>query len=357
MMASCKSLGRVAAIVVISIVCMAATVQAQERFDGATLRVATFGGAWRDIMDHELSPKFAALGGQLEFVTGSPQANFAKLVAGRGRAPFDVIEILDAQYPEYAAGKYLAQLDLTKIPNTKYLDPYQFNDRMIASWETQEGICYNVDKYKALGLTPPTTYKDLANPALAGHVMLPDLNSGGGLAGFAGFAYAAGGDEVNFMPGIALIKSIKGAKFWMQGDQMVLAFQSGDIYAGAAHAGWCLRSLQAGVPVQSVHPLIKPGVVGVAKDGRLGIVTTSQNIAAAHWFLNAYIDPDYQLAFAVADGVVPVSKPAVLKMGQDANFAKMLQLDPARIAHELRVDYSKVVLSDWADAWNHMITN
>ncbi len=328
---------------------------AEERFDGVTLRIATFGGPWREAMDKELSPRFAKLGGKLEFVTGSPQANFAKLVAGRGRAAFDVIEILDAQLPDYAQSNYLAAVDLAKIPNKQYLDSYQFNDKMIAIWSTEEGLCYNIDKFKALGLAPPTTYKDLAQPVLAGRVMIPDINSGGGLAGFGGFVHAAGGDEVDIKPGLALIKSIAGVKFWSQGDQVVIAFQAGDIYAAAAHAGWCQRANSDRVKVASVHPVIKDGVVGVSKDGWLGILSTSPNIAAAHWFLNAYIDADFQLAFAISTGVVPVNHVAMAKMGEDPVLARMLELDPKAIANELRIDYSKVNISDWNEQWNRMI--
>ncbi len=330
--------------------------RAEERYDGVTLRVATFGGPWRDLLDKQLSPRFAALGGKLEFVTGSPQANFAKLVAGRGRAPFDVVELLDAQVPDYDQGKYLAPIDLTKIPNKQYLEPYQYNDKMVASWLTQEALCYNTEKFKQLGLAPLTTYKDLAQPALAGHVMIPDINSGGGLAAFGGFAIAAGGSEANFMPGVEVIKSIKGVKFWTQGDQVTLAFQSGDIYAAAAHAGWCLRTKNAGVPVQSVHPVIKPGVVGVAKQGWLGIIATSKNIAASHWFIDQYLEAETQLAVALDEGVVPVNRLAIAKLGEDATLAQMLQLTPELISHELRIDYSKANISDWIDAWNRMIS-
>jgi putative spermidine/putrescine transport system substrate-binding protein len=328
---------------------------AAQRFDGVTLRIGTFGGLWRDTMDKELTPKFAAVGGKLEFVTGSPQTNFAKLVAGRGRAAMDVIELLDAQLGEVASSGYFADLDLAKIPNKQYLEPYQYSQSLIASWFTQESICYNVDKYKELALAPPKTYADLGNPALLGHVMIPDINSGGGLAAVGGFAYAAGGDETNISPGLELIRGLKALKFWSQGDQVVLAFQSGDILAAVAHSGWCLRARKTGSPVTTVHPFIKDGTVGVAKIGWLGIVKTSPNIAAAHWFLNEYLDASYQLAFSTTDGVVPVNRLAIAKMGEDPVVAEMLQLDPKAIAQELRIDYSKADLSVWNDQWNRIV--
>ena len=56
------------------------------QFDGVTLRVATWGGSWKENMVQAIVPKFEALGGKIEFVTGSRQANLAKLIAARGKA-------------------------------------------------------------------------------------------------------------------------------------------------------------------------------------------------------------------------------------------------------------------------------
>lgn len=335
--------------------CCAGAMAQEKRFDGVTLRVATYGGLWRDIMDKEITPKFVALGGKIEYVTGSPQANFAKLVAGRGRAPFDVMEVLDAQVGDFNEADFLAPIDLAKIPNKQFLKPFQYSPKLVAAWFTQEAICYNTEKYKELGLPAPKTYKDLANPALAGKVIIPDITSGGGLAAIGGFAAAAGGSEADIKPGLELINSLKTQKFWSQGDQVVLGFKSGDIYAAAVHAGWCLRAKKVGAPVMSVHPQIKPGVVGVAKDGWLGIMKSSSNVEAAHWFINEYLDAGYQLTFAVSGGVVPVNQKAIDKMGEDPVFAEMLQLKAADIEKELRIDYTKANLSEWNDLWGRTV--
>eukprot|EP01037_Dinobryon_pediforme_P004291 gene4291-4341_t len=328
---------------------LVAPATAQQRFDGVTLRIATFGGSWREVMDKDLGPRFAALGGKLEYVTGSPQVNFAKLVAGRGRAVFDVMEILDAQEADFASVDYLAPIDPKLVPNAQALDANQLRPKLLASWTTQEGICYDTQRYKALNLPAPTTYADLANPALAGRVMIPDLNSGGGLAAFGGLMHAAGGDEVNTAPGLALIRSLNTQKYWAQGDQLVVGLQSRDLAAGLSHGGWCLRARKAGAPVAFVLPKIKPGIAGVAKEGWLGIIKSSPNLAAAHWFINEYIEAGYQLAFAKSDGVLPVHPDALRQMAKDPEYADMMPLDPDIIRHELRIDYTKVVLPDWSD--------
>jgi len=186
--------------------------------------------------------------------------------------------------------------------------------------------------------------------------MIPDINSGGGLAAIGGFAYAAGGNEANIAPGLETDPQpedpeflVAGAIRWSWRSSRAISTRPLSIPDGAcARRRWALRSL-------AVHPVIKDGTIGVAKVGWLGIVKTSPNIAAAHWFLNQYLDFAYQLSFSVNNGVVPVNKLAITKMGEDAVFAEMLQLDPKDIAKELRLDYSKANLSEWSDQWNRIV--
>ena len=66
----------------VGIVSAVATSATAGEFDGVTLKVATWGGSWKENMEKVIVPKFEALGGKIEFVTGSPASSFAKLVAG-----------------------------------------------------------------------------------------------------------------------------------------------------------------------------------------------------------------------------------------------------------------------------------
>ena len=326
-------------------------------FEGVTLRVATWGGSWKENMITEIGPKFKSLGGELEFVTGSPQANLAKLIAARGKAPFDVMEVLDAQERDFFVDpEFLQKLDLDKIPNKMYLEDWQFNEWRIASWHTQETICYNQDKFAELGIDPPTTYSDLANPKLEGRLSIPDITSGGGLANFGAIAIAAGGDETNVKPGLDLITSLKALKFWSRGGETVTQFQSGDIYAAIVHAGWCVRARNAGVPVMTVHPRINDQHTGVHKYGWLVIMKNSEVADAANWFLNEYNDTAYQLVYASKSGVVPTNRAAIARLGEDPVLAEMLEIDPAKISNQLRIDYRKADIADWNDQWNRAVT-
>ena len=341
-----------------TILCAAPSAKAGQ-FDGVTLRVATWGGAWKKNFEDKIKPKFEAEGGELVFVTGSPQANLAKLIAARGRAPFDVMEILDAQEEDFKKGEFLQTLDLSKIPNVNNLESFQYNDQWVATWTTQEVICYNTEKFKELGISTPSTYTDLSHPKLEGRVMIPDITSGGGLANFGGLVYAAGGDEGNVKPGVELINKLKIRKFWSRGGQTVTEYQSGDIYASISHAGWCQRAAMAGVPVASVHPKINAEHTGVHKYGWMGIMKSTTDpkvIAAAHWFMNEYLDGDYQFYFAKNSGVAPVNKKGMALMGTDPMVSKFMTTNGDMLGKFLRIDYTKANISNWMDEWNRSIT-
>jgi putative spermidine/putrescine transport system substrate-binding protein len=333
-----------------------ATSSTAGEFDGVTLKVATWGGSWKKNIETKIVPKFEAMGGKIEFVTGSPQSNLAKLIAARGKAPFDVMEVLDAQQKDFfVTNDFIQKIDTASMPNRQYLEDWQYNDWRIASWHTQESICYNRDKFKELGLPTPKTYNDLSHPKLAGRLSIPDITSGGGLANVGAMARAAGGDETNIQPGLDMIKRLNALKFWSRGGEVVTQLQSGDVYAAVVHSGWCVRARNAGANVMTVHPQIGSNV-GVHKHGWLVIMKSSENVKAANWFLNEYNDADFQLEYARNSGVVPVNSKAISMLKSDPVLAEMLQLDPELIANELRVDYSKADISDWNDKWNRSVS-
>jgi hypothetical protein len=54
--------------------------------------------------------------------------------------------------------------------------------------------------------------------------------------------------------------------------------------------------------------------------------------------------------------VVPVNKKALSQLESDPVLAEMLQLDPKAIANHVRIDYTKVDISDWIDQWNRSVS-
>lgn len=328
-------------------------------FDGVTLRVATFGGPWRDDQAKIIVPKMEAMGAKVEFVIGSPQDNLAKIIAARGReAPFDIVEILDAQFDQVLEGGLIIPIDYNVVKNVDQIEPWQKHANAVANWTTQEVICYDKGKFAELGIPVPTTYKDLAHEKLAGRVMIPDITSGGGLANFAGITIAAGGNVQDVKPGLELIRSLKALKFWKAGGDVVTAFKSGDIYAAIAHAGWCLRAIKTvGANVTSVHPRIDANRTGVIKLGWLGVVKGTKNAAASMHYVNEFIAEEFQVAFAKNSGVWPVNKKSIQRLRtEDPVFVALNRIEAADINRMLRVDYKGVNINSWYDQWNRSVS-
>ena len=324
--------------------------------DGVTLRVGTWGGSWQKIQDDLIASKLRAMGAEVEFVKGSPSANLAKLIAARGaEPPFDVVEIIDATLPSMLEGDFLQPLDLSLIPNAQYINKDRVRKDVIATWVTEEGICYLPEKFKELGIDPPKTYADLANPKLEGRVMIPDFVSGGGLAAVSGFALSQGGSVDNIKPGLDLVKKIKGVQFWKKGAQALTGMKSGDIYAAVIHGGWCIRANNAGLKVATSFPVINKTTVGVAKQGWIGIVKGSKAAKAANIWINHFISADFQVPFAKSRGAMPENRLAAPKLKDDPVLNRLMILDPDKMDRMLRVDYSKVDVSSWSDQWSRAV--
>src|SRR5258706_13182486 len=111
--------------------CAVAPARAGE-FDGTTVRIATFGGKWRDVVDAYVGKAFEKEGGKIEYVLGQPANNMAKLIAARGQEPpFDIMETMDNFLPQLAAGNFTDEIDLLKVPNTAKLEPSMYDNTKV----------------------------------------------------------------------------------------------------------------------------------------------------------------------------------------------------------------------------------
>ena len=343
------------ALAALPLLALARRAAAQGRFAGATVRIGTFGGTNGETIRQAVGERFAAAGATLEFVTGSPQDNMAKVVAARRREPpMDAFEILGAQVPQVNALGLLAELDYAAIPNAAALDPAQRLPNMVAIWTTQEMIVVNGPALAERGIPMPTRLQDLADPRLRGRVMIPDISSGGGLEAVGAFALAAGGNEANIEPGLQLIRSIPDLRLWKAGGEVVTAFRSGDVWVAVAHAGWAVRTVYAGVPVTAV-PANLGAHVGLVKEGFMGIVRGSRQPALAAFYIDAYLDAATQNLMAVRTGTVPVHPAARAALADTAVLRDQMILDPARVAAMARLDFGRVDVATWNDRWNRVI--
>lgn len=325
------------------------------KFDGVTVKLATFGGRWRDIVDKHVTKPFEAEGGKIEYVLGQPAQNMAKLIAARGQAaPFDVYETMDNFLPSLADGGFVAPLDIKNIPNAADLVSRSYADaNKVMVWITQEGIVYNTEKFKELGIPKPNRYSDLLNPKLKGRVSLPDISAGGAIPAIVGIAHETGGNEANIDPALDLIAKIQAKSYWSSSSNLQTMLVNGDVWAAAAQAGNVQR-LKGQVPLGMSHIQVA-GKTGVLKQGYLVKIKGTKQSDAVDWIINQYLTLSMQIATSTEGGQVPVTKAALSELQKDTSLQDFLRLKPEEITSSYHIDYSKVDQAGYTQKWNRRI--
>lgn len=327
-------------------------VSAQEpRFEGVTLRLATWGGSWRDAVRDSVGQELEKRGAKMEYVIGNPADSLAKLIAARGRdVPFDVVDFGDSVKPQLVEGQFLEELNFANVPNAQGLQRDRYT---VAVWRDQTGIIYNVKKFEELGIPKPEQLKDLFHPKLVGRIAFPDINHSTAISGIVAFAIAAGSDESNIDPGLELIRQLKVSSFFKSSVELATKFTSGDVWAAWWTSGWLLRVRKTGVPVAASYPRVKDkqGMtelfwVGIPKGGKM---------RPAEFFINQYLSLQVQLAMSRKLGVGPVNEAALAELAKDPEWKDGMVVDPAIIRNMYYLDWSKVNLNEWVNKWSRVM--
>ena len=326
----------------------------EKRFDGVTLRIATYGGQWREALQELIGADMERRGAKLEWETGAPNAHLAKLIIARGKAaPFDVTEIDDPTAPQLVEAGLLEPFNLQRIPNIAGLiDPPSTAFNIIPIWSFEEGVVYNADKFKELGIPKPQRYSDLINPKLTGRVGFFDINGANGPFAVYGFAHDTGGSVDNITPGLLAMKKLGAKQFYSSAPTAMASLVSGDIWAMYMGAAWAVRIRKAGNAWAGFAHLKVGDNVGIWSRGYIGLVKGTKNAEAAEYYVNRYISADVQRALAVKLGSVPVAKAALPDLAKDPVSNELLKLTPEEIGNMRRIDFSKIDLSKWIEAWN-----
>lgn len=330
----------------------------EPRFDGVTLRVATYGGPWKDGLKELIGAEMEKLGAKVEFDTGPPSVHLAKLIAARGKAPpFDLTEVGEPDVPYFIRAGVLQKFDVSKLPNKADLVTPIKDDYLVPDWAFDDGVTYNADKFRELGLPKPTRYSDLLNPKLKGRVGVPSIenNLTRGLLAVLGFAIDTGGSEENIVPGLEAMKKLGGTQFYTGAPAEATAMANGDIWAGFMNAGWAVRLRRAGHAWASFANLKVGDKTGFFERGYMGFAKGSPNAAAAHYFVNRYISASIQYELGKRLGSVPVNKNALKELAKDPVLSELMSLTPEEIANMRTVDFEKIDLSKWHEEWSKVM--
>jgi putative spermidine/putrescine transport system substrate-binding protein len=321
-----------------------------------TVRVATWGGSWRDSLEQHLAPRLAAKGIKVEYVLGNPDDNIAKLIAARrqGQVPFDVLEFTPAQKVALTRGGIFEKLDYGKLANAKTIPDWAREEQLVSVQYTVDGIVYNADRLKEAGVAPPQRYTDLKDPRINARLAFPEPANGAHWSTVTALAYAGGGSEANMAPAIKVVNEIKPGLFYSSSPDLATKFGSGAVWIAPWQSGWGLRLHKAGHPVQIAYPMIgdrKGALWPIAQ----GVIKGSPNVAAAHEFINEFLSVETQYGHGTSTGSLPVNSAARAKLAEDPDMRSMLLLADAQLENAFRINWNDFDQKQWRDTWSREI--
>lgn len=326
---------------------------AEREFDGVTLRVATWGGSWRDRMQELIGTEFEKRGGKVDYVVGNALENFSKLIAARGQeAPFDLIEFQSDLWRPLVDAGFLQPVERERLPNLQGDDAIDEDGVSVRTFTLEEGIAYNADKFRELGIEPPKKYSDLFDEKLKGRIGWPDISYGP--YALIGLAVENGGSETDIQPGLDALGKVGVDYFYKSSVELSTKFASGDVWAAPWHAGWAVRVQRTDVPIAMSFPEVGKSQ-GIQANGMIGIVKGTKLQEAAEFWINTYLSPAVQEQLGRSNGVAPVNAEALGSLKQDPVLDKLMKLTPEDISNMYHINWKGIDLSDIVGKWNRMV--
>jgi putative spermidine/putrescine transport system substrate-binding protein len=324
-----------------------------------TLHVGCYGGAFTDVEQRFAAQPFTARTGvKIEWINANPSDHLAKMIASKGRPdPYDVVFLDDDIEAEAIKAGVLGKSGPADLPNLKFLYQQAINKDGYGPAMNfySTGIAYNVEKFKAAGIPAPTSWADLWNPKLAGHVAVPTLDNTMGHAFLVAAEHLAGGDESTPEKGIDKIAQIKAQSYPGSSPVLDPLLTSGDVWAAPWLNGRTWGLIDRGVPLRFVIP--KEG-------GFFGMTTISVTADTPHRkqalaFVDEVLGPLAQLGMVSEIPYGPTNKLLTPILAAYPDVAKKFPASPADIA--------KLKLINWdvfhaqypraVDLWNRKIAS
>lgn len=317
---------------------------------GKTLIVNTAGGSLGKFHDdYIIKPFEQKYGVKVRTVEGLSQDILAKVRAAQGEPPLDVVFASNSALAQGAKQNLWEKLDEASVPALKSMDPkYRFDGDMFAS--TYNGpvvLVYNKDKIK----TPPTSWKDLWNPAYKKHVIIPDFNGCCGVLLLLQTAVDNGGSVQNADPGFAKLKELKPnlLTLFTSNTQAQTLYTSGEAWIGAWSIDRVVDQIKKGANLGYVFP--QEGSPMVLNS--IAVVKNTKEPDLARKFvdfaLEAVAKPEFFTLLASVPGrdvAVPEESKKYYPTAED-------------LQKSMVVDWSKAIdqMDDWTARWQREVAS
>src|SRR5262252_4267058 len=296
-----------------------------------TLKITTWGGKWGEIMKATVLPAF-----EKEFGC-TVQADQAfpyvpKLQASPKNDPlYDVLHTnSNEQWNCLVEGLVMDKITPKEVPNVADVYPYAVSDKIVgvSIFTSAIGLGFRTDK----GLTKPGSWKDLADPKLAGvrgSYIIPVNSLGQCHLMMLGKIYGKGLQDLDAAyKALEALKPIKLVDFTGQMEKLLL---SGEVIEAVIHDSGIYRYDGQNQPIDFASP--SEGVM--ALEQVLNVTPGSKVKELAFAYIDYLLRPDVQKMLAEGVWYSPSNK----KMKLDAKYDAKLFNSEAKVAQLLQVPW------------------
>ena len=292
----------------------------------ATLKITTWGGKWGDIMKGRVLPAFEKEH-KCSVLADQAFPFLPKLQASPKADPiYDVLHAnSNEQWKAAELGLVLPKVGAKEAPNVADVYPYAVSDKIvgISIFTSAIGLGYRTDQ----GLRAPKSWKDLADPKLAGQrggYLIPVNSLGQAHLMMLGKIYGNGFEDLD--AAYKALEQLKPIKLFDFTGQMEKAMLSGEVTMGVIHDSGIYRYDAEKPPLEFVVP--SEGVV--ALEQVLTVTPGSKVRELAHAYVDYMLRPDVQKELAEGVWYSPSNKKVKLEARYDARLfnteAKVAQL-------------------------------
>ena len=296
-----------------------------------TLKITTWGGKWGDAMKAAVLPAFEK---EFKCTVSADQALpfLPKLQASSRNDPlYDVLHSNSNElWSALSEGLVMDKITVKEVPNIADVYPYAVSDKIVGVTilTSAIGLGYRTDK----GLTPPKSWKDLADPKLAGargSYLIPVNSLGQVHLMMLGKVYGKGLTDLDAAyKALEALKPIKLVDFTGQMEKMLL---SGEISEGVLHDSGIYRYDGQNQPIDFASP--SEGVV--ALEQVLSVTPGSKVKELAFAYIDFMLRPEMQKLLAEAVWFSPANK----KVKLDAKYDAKLLTSEAKVATLIQPDW------------------
>jgi spermidine/putrescine-binding protein len=321
--------------------------QGAKQFEGVTLNVNGFGGAFDDVLKAGVAkPLKDKYGIEVVYHPGTALQAISKIMAARDNPPLDILMNDSPNMPTLIADGVIDQVTEQEIPSLAQLwkPAREFGNHGVPFMFASVVLSYNKERIK----NPPASYLDLARPEYRGRVAMFNLENNGGVLTLLALAEAGGGGVNNIEPGFAKLRELKPnlVSTPAANPALVQLFQQGEAWVAANWIGRALALQADGFPVETVVP--KEGMYAVLT--YVNLVKNSTKRAAALKYLEQQISAEAQVAMATKFFYAPTN--VTVKLPADVGKKVVLYGDDIKLAK--RADWAAIAKNRgaWIERWN-----